>query len=170
MGIQLKDIQQIKKQVSEAIDGEVGMQRESHARGKMVTSIFIQCLKMIDLFEEKCEYVDSLDRIAVKTTEMGVKLKGKENDRTDLEGQNEVLRSEISKLQTNLHNTRESTNNKVRQQGKLLDDLKEMKENYTSMMKIAESAKMKMGVLKNAMTEAEKSMESSIKEMPAMDV
>ena len=56
----------------------------------MVTSIFIQCLKMIDLFEEKCEYVDSLDRIAVKTTEMGVKLKGKENDRTDLEGQNEV--------------------------------------------------------------------------------
>ena len=51
----------------------------------------------------------------------------------------------------------------------MLDDLKEMKENYTSMMKIAESAKMKMGVLKNAMTEAEKSMESSIKEMPSME-
>lgn len=167
--IQLKDIQQIKEQVSVVINGEQTMQREGHARSKMCTSIMIQCLKMIDLFEEKCEYIDSLDRIAVKTTEMGSKLNGKEGDRTDLEGQNEVLRKEISNLQSKLHTTRESTNNKVRQQGKLLDDLKDMKENYVSMMKIAEGAKMKMGVLKNAMSEAERSMESSIKEMPAMD-
>ena len=51
----------------------------------------------------------------------------------------------------------------------MLDDMKTMKENYTSMWKIAEGAKMKMGVLKNAMSEAEKSMESSIGEMPSME-
>merc|ERR1712110_619358 len=103
--IQLKDIQQIKEQVSVVINGEQTMQREGHARSKMCTSIMIQCLKMIDLFEEKCEYIDSLDRIAVKTTEMGGKLQGKDDDRTDLEGQNEVLRKEINNLQSKLHST-----------------------------------------------------------------
>lgn len=167
--IQLKDLQQVKEEVSKIIHGEQMMQRERNARSTMTTSIMIQSLKMIDLFEEKCEYIDSLDRIVVKTTEMGVKLDEREGFKSGLEGENEVLRKEISKLQSTLHNTREATNNKVRQQGKMLDDMKNMKENYTSMMKIAEGAKMKMGVLKNAMSEAEKSMESSIGEMPSID-
>jgi len=157
--IQLKDLQQVKEEVSKIIHGEQLMQRESNARSKMTTSIMIQSLKMIDLFEEKCEFIDSLDRIEVKITEMGGTLKEREGVKAGLEGENEVP----------LHNTRESTNNKARQQGKMLDDLKTMKENYTSMMKIAEGAKMKMGVLKNAMHEAEKSMESSIGEMPSID-
>jgi len=167
--IQLKDLQQVKEEVSKIIHGEQMMQRERNARSTMTMSIMIQSLKMIDLFEEKCEYIDSLDSIVVKTTEMGVKLGEREGFKAGLEGENEVLRKEISKLQSSLHNTREATNNKVRQQGKMLDDMKTMKENYTSMYKIAEGAKMKMGVLKNAMSEAEKSMESSIGEMPSME-
>merc|ERR1711990_1327253 len=167
--IQLKDLQQFKEQVSQVINEEQFMQREGHARTKMTTSIMVQCLKMIDLFEERCEYLDTLDLIEVKTSDMGKKLDEKNDNRTDLEGQNEVLRKEISKLQTTLHNTRESTNAKVRKQGKLMDEMKEMKENYASMMKIAENAKLKMGVLKSAMSEAEKSMESSIKEMPSVE-
>lgn len=95
----------MKEEVSKIIHGEQMMQRERNARSTMTTSIMIQSLKMIDLFEEKCEYIDSLDRIVVKTTEMGVKLDEREGFKSGLEGENEVhekIQKQIKKLTNKL--------------------------------------------------------------------
>lgn len=168
--VKLRDISLLKSEVATVIREEQNMQREGNARSRMCSMIMVQCLKLVDLFEEGCEMHDALDDIEIKTQLKQIDLDERIAYRNELENENQGLRNEVSTLQKNLHNTRQSTNQKVDKQSKLHQEITAEKAKTTAMMKAADGAKVKMSVLRNAMAEAEKSMESSIKDVKIEDL
>jgi len=136
-----------------------------NARTRMMDVIIKQCMKITDLFEEAAQILDLLDDKDRDIEKIQEKLKTKEDKRFGLEGETEVLRKEIAQLQTTLHNTKNSTSDKIKKDQELNAELKDQKTKGMAMVKTAEVAKGKMTTLKNAMSSAEKAMESTISEI-----
>lgn len=159
------DMADLKAEVTTLLREEGEMNREQNARTRMTTMIMVQCCKLVDLYEEGEQYMDVIDKINERMDNRKIALKEKEDAKSVLEKENEVLRAEISKLRDTVSNHRAMTNKKEDKQSGIQGEFTKLRNTATEMVRCARGATDKMNILKNAMHDAEKSMESSIQDI-----
>lgn len=160
-----RDMQDLKAEVFQALQYEKSMQREMHARNSLTQTIMIQCLKLADLYEEGEVYRDVLNKIGVKIDGRNNVLNERVSQRQDLEKQNDVLRNEITKLQSTLENVRQSTIDAGGRHEKVNMELKKQVGIQQKMTRCAQQANSEMHNIRDVMLTAEQSMIATIDEI-----
>jgi len=153
--VQREDMKIFRHEVLQLIDEERKNRREANARFRMFRVVMVQCLKMIDLWEEGCEYMDSITNKNVLIGQRKDFMNEKIDKRLGLEMDNQGLRDEISALQKRLHDSRDENNSKDNRTAALKQNQADEKKEHMRLTGTIDKAKAGQKLLQQAMADAE---------------
>lgn len=156
--LQQKSLGLLRVEVNELIKAETRMTntyREKHARGTLLSNILVQCIKLIDLFDQKCEYADVILKMDENLELKSQNIEDHERIRKGLESDNNGLQSEINDLRKRLHTQRSTNDDKQTRQDMLIQDLAETENETKQLWQNVEKAKLNVKLVQEAMEKAE---------------
>jgi len=164
---QQKTLALLRVEVYEIINSETRMTntyREKHARGTLLSSILTQCMKLIDLFDEKCEHADVILKIDGVLENRNSALTGHERILNGLENDNSGLQQEIIELRKRLQDQRSTNDDKQARQDSLKQNFVETETETKQLWANVERAKLNVKVVQEAMVEAETTLIQAMKD------